>query len=82
VRCPLLAAALPNVAHPPIRARGTIGTRADPATLVSAAQAALDILDPPGDLHAPAGYRKHVAGVLLRRAVAEAFQRAAAWRGG
>jgi hypothetical protein len=29
-----------------------------------------------------AGYRKHMAGVLLRRGVAEAFQRAAAWPGG
>ena len=57
-------------------------TRADPATLVRAAEAALDILDPPGDLHATAPYRKHVAGVLLRRAVAEAFGRAAAWRDG
>ena len=42
-----------------------------------AADAALDILDPAGDLHATAGYRKHVAGVLLRRAVAEAYRRAA-----
>jgi CO/xanthine dehydrogenase FAD-binding subunit len=54
------------------------------ATLVRAAEAVLDILFPPGNLHAPAGYRKHVAGVLLRRAVAEAeaFERAVAWRGG
>ena len=29
-------------------------------------------------LHASAGYRKHVAGVLLRRAVAEAYGRATA----
>ena len=75
---------LTGVADVPFRCHGPervlLGTRADPATLVRAAQAALDILDPPGDLHAPAGYRKHVAGVLLRRAVAEAFERAVAWR--
>jgi xanthine dehydrogenase iron-sulfur cluster and FAD-binding subunit A len=73
---------LTGVADVPLRCHGPervlVGTRADPATLVRAAQAALDILDPPGDLHAPAGYRKHVAGVLLRRAVGEAFGRAAA----
>jgi len=39
--------------------------------------AAAGILDPAGDLHATAGYRKHVAGVLLRRAVAEAYGNAA-----
>jgi hypothetical protein len=38
-----------------------------------AADAALDILDPSDDLHATAGYRKHVTGVLLRRAVAAAY---------
>jgi aerobic carbon-monoxide dehydrogenase medium subunit len=74
---------LSGVADVPFRCHGPervlLGTRADPATLVRAAEAALEILDPPGDLHAPAGYRKHVAGVLLRRAVAEAFGRAAAW---
>ena len=77
---------LTGVADIPFRCHGPervlLGTRADPATLVRAAEAALDILDPPGDLHAPADYRKHAAGVLLRRAVAEAFGRAAAWRGG
>jgi aerobic carbon-monoxide dehydrogenase medium subunit len=77
---------LTGVADIPFRCHGPervlLGTRADPATLVRAAAAALDILDPPGDLHAPAAYRKHVAGVLLRRAVAEAFQRAAASRDG
>lgn len=75
---------LTGVADTPLRCHGPervlLGTRADPATLVDAAQAALDVLEPPGDLHAPAGYRKHVAGVLLRRAVAEAFRRAAGGR--
>jgi len=77
---------LSGVADVPFRCfepeRVLLGTQADPATVARAAEAALDILDPPGDLHAPAGYRKHVAGVLLRRAVAEAFQRAVARRGG
>jgi CO/xanthine dehydrogenase FAD-binding subunit len=75
---------LSAVAGVPLRCAGSeqvlAGARADPATLRSAAQAALDGLDPAGDLHATAAYRRHVAGVLLRRAVAEAFGRACASR--
>ena len=71
-----------GVAGVPLRCAGAeqvlLGSAADPEVLRRAAGAALDILDPAGDLHATAGYRKHVAGVLLRRAVAEAYGRAAA----
>ena len=73
-----------GVAGVPLRCAGSeqvlLGSAADPGVLRRAADAALDILDPGGDLHATAGYRKHVAGVLLRRAVAEAYGRAA-WPG-
>jgi carbon-monoxide dehydrogenase medium subunit len=44
-RCPLLAAALPLVGHPPIRNRGTVGgslAHADPAAELPAVAAALD----------------------------------------
>jgi aerobic carbon-monoxide dehydrogenase medium subunit len=44
-RCPLLAAALPWIAHPPVRARGTIGgslAHADPAAELPAVATALD----------------------------------------
>jgi aerobic carbon-monoxide dehydrogenase medium subunit len=54
--------------------RALLGSRADPGTLRLAVDAALDILDPANDLHVTASYRKHVAGVLLRRAVAEAYR--------
>jgi len=43
--CPLLAAALPNVAHPPIRSRGTVGgsvAHADPSAEIPAVAMALD----------------------------------------
>jgi CO/xanthine dehydrogenase FAD-binding subunit len=53
-----------------------LGSRADPGVLRRAADAALGGLDPPGDLRATASYRRHVAGVLLRRAAAEAYRRA------
>jgi CO/xanthine dehydrogenase FAD-binding subunit len=33
-------------------------------------------LDPPGDIHASARYRRHLAQVLGRRALVEAFGRA------
>jgi aerobic carbon-monoxide dehydrogenase medium subunit len=70
------------VAAVPFRCRESeqalLGTRADPAALRVAAEAALDVLDPADDVHATASYRKHVAGVLLRRAVTEAFRNATA----
>jgi aerobic carbon-monoxide dehydrogenase medium subunit len=66
-----------GVAAVPLRCAGSeqalLGSRADLGTLRLAADAAASILDPADDLHATAGYRKHVAGVLLRRAVAEAY---------
>ena len=68
---------LSGVAGVPFRCTGSeqalLGSRAGAGPLRLAADAALDVLDPPGDLHATASYRKHVAGVLLRRAVAEAY---------
>jgi aerobic carbon-monoxide dehydrogenase medium subunit len=71
-----------GVAGVPVRCaaseRALLGSAADPEALRAAAGAALDILDPPGDLHATAGYRRHLADVLLRRAVAEAYGRATA----
>jgi carbon-monoxide dehydrogenase medium subunit len=70
-----------GVAGVPFRCSGSeqelLGSRAEPGTLRLAADAALDVLDPVSDLHATASYRKHVAGVLLRRAVAEAYSNAA-----
>jgi carbon-monoxide dehydrogenase medium subunit len=40
------------------------------------AAARLDI-DPPGDIHASAAYRRHITGVLVRRVLPRAFGRAA-----
>jgi aerobic carbon-monoxide dehydrogenase medium subunit len=48
----------------------------DDARCGAAADAARDVLEPSGDLHASAGYRKDVAGTLLHRAVTEAYDRA------
>jgi len=71
-----------GVAGVPLRCaaseRALLGSAAGPEALRAAAEAALDILDPAGDLHATADYRRHLAGVLLRRAVAQAYDRASA----
>jgi aerobic carbon-monoxide dehydrogenase medium subunit len=71
-----------GVAGVPVRCAGSeralLGSAADPEALRAAAGAALDILEPAGDLHASADYRRHLAGVLLRRALAQACGRASA----
>ncbi|MGH9023025.1 MAG: FAD binding domain-containing protein [Acidimicrobiia bacterium] len=47
------------------------------AGLDEAASLVAEEIDPPDDLHAPAGYRRHVATVLARRALESAAERAA-----
>ena len=55
----------------PVLAQGAMAALRDDG--VAAAVAALDgDLDPPGDIHGSAAYRKQLARVLLRRAVAQA----------
>ncbi len=43
----------------------------------AAQAAAYEELDPPDDVHAPAAYRRHLAAELTRRALRQAFDRAA-----
>lgn len=57
------------------------GTRLDDqtacaATAVKAGRIVCGQIDPPSDIHATSQYRKHVAGVLTERAIAQAAQRA------
>jgi len=44
----------------------------------AAATTAAASLDPPGDVHGSSEYRRHLAGVLIRRALGQAWQRATA----
>ena len=54
-----------------------IGERPSSALLEAAAHQAAQVdLDPPGDIHASARFRRHLAQVLGRRALTEAFERA------
>jgi CO/xanthine dehydrogenase FAD-binding subunit len=48
------------------------GQPASAASFAAAAEQAAASLDPVGDVHATAGYRRRVAGVLARRALADA----------
>lgn len=48
------------------------GKRVDAAAIQSAAKAASESVDPPGDLHASAAYRRALLGTLLERALQRA----------
>ena len=64
--------ALVNMGSVPVRASAVESALASGASAVDAAAAAADGLDPPGDLNATPEYRRHLAQVLVRRALEEA----------
>ena len=72
--------AFSGVAGTPVRpaAAEAVLVGATPSTELweEAGRVAAGQLDPPGDLHGTPAYRRHLAAVLARRALAEAFDRA------
>jgi carbon-monoxide dehydrogenase medium subunit len=64
--------ALVNMASTPVRASAVEQALAGGASATDAAQAADQGLDPPSDLNATPEYRRHLAKVLVRRALEEA----------
>jgi aerobic carbon-monoxide dehydrogenase medium subunit len=64
--------ALVNMGSTPVRANAVEEALAGGATAADAAQHAADGLDPPSDLNASPEYRRHLATVLVRRALEEA----------
>jgi len=72
--------ALTNVASTPLFAEAAaklvVGTSLDAATLAKAADAAMAITDPATDGRGTAEYRREMAGVMTKRALAKAFARA------
>jgi carbon-monoxide dehydrogenase medium subunit len=67
--------ALVNMGSTPIRATAVESAVAGGASAAEAAAHAADGLDPPSDLNASPEYRRHLATVLVRRALEEAAAR-------
>jgi carbon-monoxide dehydrogenase medium subunit len=74
--------ALTGVSDVPVRAlkceAALVGSAPAEAVIMEAAALVADGLAPPSDLHASAAYRKRVAGVLVRRVLRTAIDRARA----
>jgi carbon-monoxide dehydrogenase medium subunit len=62
--------------HAAAAAQSLIGQRLSDAAFAEAAALAQQAIDPHGSVHASAAYQRHLAGVLTRRALATAAQRA------
>lgn len=79
-RCRAARIALFSVGDGPVLARAAAALLEaqvpTPELIRAAADRASRDIDPPGDIHASAAYRRHLAGVLTRRALTRAFERA------
>ena len=64
--------ALANMGSTPVRATAVEEALQQGASVADAAAKAADGLDPPADLNASPEYRRHLATVLVRRALEEA----------
>ena len=74
--CSKASIALTNVADTPLHAAeaeaALVGKTVDKASIDAAVAAAMAITDPAEDGRGPADYRRHVAGVMVRRAIQQA----------
>ncbi|HYK82295.1 MAG TPA: xanthine dehydrogenase family protein subunit M [Gemmatimonadales bacterium] len=80
-RCRAVRIALCSVGDGPVLARAAAAVLDGQVPTPEAIRAAADAaarrdVDPPGDIHASAAYRRHLAGVLTRRALERAGERA------
>ena len=80
VACTSAAIALTNLADTPLLAQrageALVGTNVDEPAIAEAARRAQQIANPSADGRGPVDFRIHVAGVMVRRAIARAKQRA------
>ena len=78
--CTSVAIAMTNLSDTPIYSEAAgaalIGTTLDDAALKASVAAMLDDIDPADDNRGPIAFKKHVAGVILRRAIERAWSRA------
>jgi CO/xanthine dehydrogenase FAD-binding subunit len=79
-RCTRVAVALTGVGGTPYNvgeaATILVGQTPDAARLAEVGQAAATGVEPEGDIHASAAFRRHLSGVLTRRALLKAVERA------
>lgn len=61
---------------PPEAGEALVGTSLDEAAVSAAVAAAINAIDPAEDNRGPVEFKKHVAGVILRRAISRAAARA------
>jgi aerobic carbon-monoxide dehydrogenase medium subunit len=84
--CTACALALTGVGPTPVvardAARALVGLKPAADAFAEVGRRVADALTPDSDLHASADYRKHLAGVLTRRALARAAERASVRPGG
>ena len=86
-RCEQIKLMLFSVGDGPVEARQAAEAIQGQAPTAEAIQAAADAaanddIDPSGDIHASVDYRRHLAQVLSRRAMTQAFERAQEWKAG
>jgi carbon-monoxide dehydrogenase medium subunit len=73
------SAAFAGVGEMPSQVRSIdllLGTKAEPEIVANVLTAALEGIEVTGDIHAPVEYRRHLATVMLRRALETALERA------
>lgn len=78
--CASVAIAMTNLSDTPVfsdtAGSALVGTSLDDASVKAAVAAMLDDIDPTEDNRGPIAFKKHVAGVILRRAIESAWSRA------
>ncbi len=79
-RCDSASVAMTNLSDTPVFAAGAgaalAGSDLGAAAIDAAVAAALAAIDPVADNRGPVAFKKHVAGVMLKRAIARAAERA------
>ena len=78
--CSSAAIAMTNLSDTPVYSEAAgaalVGTQVDAAAVAAAMTAMLADIDPTEDNRGPIAFKKHVAGVILRRAIERAWSRA------